>query len=86
MPRTVSILVTVVGFALHLVAGFFYVSAGLVVPGPWLFGLWALWVALAVVAVGRRRQPLLVLAIPFVAIALLVAVVSLGGHFLHWQA
>lgn len=79
-------LATVLGFALHLVVGFFYISAGLVVPGPWLFALWALWAVMAAVAVARRRRPLFVLATPFVAVALLLVAVSLGGRFLGWQA
>jgi hypothetical protein len=86
VKRVLPTLATVLGFALHLVVGFFYISAGLVVPGPWLFALWALWGAMAALAVARRQQPLFVLATPFAALVLLVVVASLGGRFLGWQA
>lgn len=76
----------VVGFGAHLAVGFFYGAAGLVVPGPYLFGLWLVWVALAVVAVRHRRRLGLVLAVPVLAAAILVATVSLGGAVLDWQA
>jgi hypothetical protein len=84
--RLLPVLALVLGFTLHLVVGFVYAASGLVVPVPWLFALWALWGGLAAVAVARRRQPLFVLLIPFVALALLLVITSLGGYFLHWQA
>ena len=77
---------TAVGFVLLGLAGFVYLVSGLVVPLPWLIGLWGVWVALAVHAVRRRRQPWTVLATAGVAAVVWVAVVSLGGALLDWTA
>jgi hypothetical protein len=48
----------IVGIGLYLVIGFFYLSSGLMVPGPWLFILWAIWLAgiYVLVVVFRRRR------------------------------
>jgi len=48
----------IVGIGLYLVVGFFYLSSGLVVPGPWLLILWAIWLAgiYVLVLVFRRRR------------------------------
>jgi len=78
-----------IALAAHLAVGFLYAAAGLVVPGLYLFGLWAIWGALAVVGVlaVRRRRPVgYVLAVPVAAIVILMAVVSAGGALLNWQA
>lgn len=75
------------GIALHLVVGYFYATAGLVVPGPWLVVLLLVWVALLVAGLLLwRRHPLWVLLVPVVALALLVGGVSLGGALLGWTA
>ena len=76
----------VLGLAAHLVVGFFYLAAGLVVPGPWLFVLWAVWLLLLVLAIRRRQRPPWVLAIPVAAVVLLLVAVSLGERWLGWQA
>ena len=76
----------VAGFVLLVPVGILYLVSGLVVPLPWLVGLWALGVGLVVYAVVNRRRPWHVLAVPFVAVALWVAIVSLGDAFLDWTA
>lgn len=77
----------IVGILLHLVVGYFYLTAGLVVPGGWLVVFLLVWVALLVVAIRLfRRRPLLVLLVPVVALALLVGGVSVGGALLDWTA
>ncbi len=46
----------VVAFLLLAPVGFFYAASGLLVPGPWLFLLWVLFVVLVVVAVLLARR------------------------------
>lgn len=76
-----------IGIAAHLVVGFFYLTAGLVTPAPWLVGLILVWVALLVVAILLlRRRPLLVLVVPVVALGLLIGGISLGKALLGWTA
>lgn len=77
---------TTVGFGLHLVVGYVYLVVGLVVPAPWLLGLWAIWATLAVLAFRRRTRPWFLLATPFVAVAVLALALYLGGRYLNWQA
>lgn len=77
---------TVVGFVLLAPVGFLYVVSGLVVPQPWLAGLWAFWAALTVYAVRHRTEPWRVLATPVIAVLVWVGVVMLGGALLDWTA
>ena len=76
----------VLGFVLLLGTGFFYLVSGLVVPFPYLFVMWALWVALMAFAVIRREDWRVVLALPFVSIALWFAIISAGERYLGWTA
>jgi hypothetical protein len=77
---------TVVGFVLLAPVGFLYVVSGLVVPQPWLYGLWAAWLGLAAYAFQHRAEPWRVLATPVVAVLLWVGVVMVGGALLGWTA
>ena len=87
-PRTVGrTVVAVLGLLLMLPVGYFYLTSGLVVPGPWLFVLWAMFLVLLVVAVLlARRRSWWVPAVPAAAFALWLLVLSLGGQLLGWQA
>ena len=76
----------VIGFALLLATGFFYLVSGLVVPFPYLLFLWALWIALVAVAILKRHDWRIVLALPVVSIGLWFAILNLGGEFLGWTA
>ena len=76
----------VLGFVLLAPVGYLYLVSGLVVPQPWLAGLWVAWVALTVDAVRHRKQAWRVLATPVVAIVIWVGVVMLGGALLRWTA
>jgi hypothetical protein len=79
-PAQIGMLV--VGYALLAVAAYFYLASGLVVPGPWLFIMWAVMAALIFLAMRWWRRPLLVLALPFVAGLLWLAFVQgLGSIF-----
>ena len=77
---------TVLGFVLLAPVGYLYVVSGLVVPQPWLAGLWAAWVLLTLYAVRHRSEPWRVLATPVAAVLLWVVVVMVGGALLHWTA
>ena len=75
----------VIGFVLLLGTGFFYLVSGLVVPFPYLFFMWALWIALVAVAIVKRADWRVVLAMPFVAAALWFGIINAGGEFLGWR-
>ena len=78
--------VTVAGFALLVPVGLLYVASGLVVPLPWLVGVWALGAAVVAFAVWSRRRPWVVLATPVVAVVLWVVIVTVGEALLDWTA
>lgn len=81
-----------IGIALHVAVGVLpYAASGLVAP-PWAYVvLYALWGALLAVAVrlvradaGRRAA--WALLVPVAAVAVWVAVISLGAAALDWTA
>ncbi|MGH3490400.1 MAG: hypothetical protein ACRDP8_21130 [Actinopolymorphaceae bacterium] len=76
-----------VGVVLLLPVLFLYAVSGLVAP-VWavvvLIGCWILLVLCAVRWV--RRRPLVVLALPFVGVALWFGVISLGEALFGWTA
>ena len=75
----------VLGWLAMVPVGFFYAASGLLVPGPYLVGLWAVYVALLVAAfLLTRRRSLLVLVPPVVGALLWWAVVSAGEAWLGW--
>ncbi len=77
----------IVGIGLYLVVGFFYLSSGLVVPGPWLIVLWGIWLVgiYPLVTVYRKRRAWT----PLVAVASAVVwwlYVTIGEAVLGWTA
>jgi len=65
--------------------GFFYAASGLLVPGPWLFLLWVVFLVLVSVGVRLfRRRSYLVLAVPVVAAALWFGTLSAGEAWFGW--
>lgn len=77
----------VVGIILYAVTGFFYLTSGLVVPAPWLFVLWGVWLVglYLLVWVFRNRRawtPLVAIG----AAAIWWIYVTLGGEFFDWTA
>jgi hypothetical protein len=65
--------------------GFFYAASGLVVPGPWLYLMWLLYlVLLAAAVVLTRRRSYLVLVVPPVAGAVWWGLVTLGDAYWGW--
>lgn len=65
----------------------FYLASGLVAP-VWAIGLlWAVWLALAVMAVRWfTRRPWVVLVLPLLAVAIWWTAITLGEQALGWQA
>jgi hypothetical protein len=84
---TLEALVGGVGVALYLGTGLLYLGSGLVMPYPWVFGMWALWIGgwLIVVQLFRSRRPWTPL-VPIGAIILWVAIVQLGSWLFGWTA
>jgi hypothetical protein len=78
--------VVVLGFLLHGLVLFPFLASGLVVPGPVVPGLLAVWAGLLALGIRRRSRPGWVLATPFLAIGFLLAVVTFGDLFLGWTA
>ena len=81
----VATVLGIIGIGLYLVAGFFYLSSGLIVPGPWLIALWAIWIAGIYVVVmvfrhARAWTPLVAIG----AVLIWWAYVSLGGALFGW--
>jgi hypothetical protein len=77
----------IIGIGLYLVVGFFYLSSGLMVPGPWLFILWAIWLAgiYPLVSMFRRRRAWT----PVVAVAAAAVwwlYLTIGEAVLGWTA
>jgi hypothetical protein len=75
----------VVALLAMIPVGFFYAASGLLVPGPWLFLLWLLFLLLATAGIrlfGRRSYA--VLAVPVVAIGLWFGILSAGEAWWGW--
>jgi hypothetical protein len=83
-PSQIGMLV--IGYALLAVAAYFYLASGLVVPGPWLFILWAIMLVVIFLAIRWWRRPLLVLILPLVAGVIWLAFVQGLGSIFDWQA
>ena len=77
--------VAVISWLAMVPVGFFYAASGLLVPGPYLFLMWAAYVVLLVVAVLLTRwRSYWVLAVPVVGGVLWWSVISAGEKWLDW--
>ena len=77
--------VAVISWLAMVPVGFFYAASGLLVPGPYLFLMWAAYAVLLVVAVLlTRSRSYWVLAVPVVGGVLWWGVVSAGERWLDW--
>jgi hypothetical protein len=75
------------GSVLYLIVGWLYLGSGLVMPYPWVFVMWALWIAgLAVLARVLQRSPAWTPIVPLAAVIIWVTVVQLGDWLLGWTA
>jgi len=78
----------IVGLLAYLVVGVFpYLASGLMVPGPWLYILWATWV-MGLILAWRvfRVRPAMTLAFAPAAVAFWFLYVNLGEQLLGWTA
>ncbi len=65
--------------------GFFYAASGLVVPGPWLYLMWLLYLVLLGLAGWlARRGSYAVLAVPVEAAFAWWGIISLGDAYGGW--
>jgi hypothetical protein len=78
----------IVGLLAYLVVGAFpYLTSGLMVPGPWLYILWAIWLVGAALAWRTfQRRPAMVLVFAPAAVAFWFLFVSAGEQLLSWTA
>jgi hypothetical protein len=72
--------------ALHLIAGFFYISSGLIAPLWAVVFLLVIWLILAILLVRMRQTGARTLTIPVAAAAIWFLVLWLGDTFLDWTA
>ena len=83
--RPAAVAAAVVAWLAMVPVGFFYAASGLLVPGPYLFLMWAAYVVLLVVAVLLTRwRSYWVLAVPVVGGVLWWSVISAGEKWLDW--
>ncbi|HET9946074.1 MAG TPA: hypothetical protein VFR56_10510 [Actinomycetes bacterium] len=83
--RPGAVAAAVVAWLAMVPVGFFYAASGLLVPGPYLFLMWAAYVVLLVVAVLLTRwRSYWVLAVPVVGGVLWWSVISAGEKWLDW--
>lgn len=77
-----------VGLLAYLVVGFIpYLASGLMVPGPWLYVLWAVWiVGLALAWRTFQKRPAMVLLFAPAAVAFWFVYVTAGEQLLGWTA
>ena len=71
---------------LHLAAGFFYISSGLVAPLWGVLLLLAIWLVLAVYLARIRRTGPKTLLVPVAAAAIWFLVLWIGQSLLGWTA
>lgn len=69
-----------VAILLLVASALVYFLAGLVVPSGIVPFLWLLWAVVASAAMIWRRRPLLLLATPVIAVAILFIVIVVSGH------
>jgi hypothetical protein len=77
----------IVGIVAYAVAGFLYITSGLVVPSPWLLVLWVAWLAgvYLVIRLFRDRRPWTFLAAA-AAVAFWWLFLTLGEAIFGWTA
>ncbi len=77
----------VVGIVLYVTTGWLYLSSGLVVPFPWVYILWTIWLGgLLVLRSVMRNNPAWTPMVAVAAVAVWVAFVQLGSWLFGWTA
>ncbi|HEX2180335.1 MAG TPA: hypothetical protein VHL54_12610 [Actinomycetota bacterium] len=75
-----------VALGLHLVAGMFILTSGLVAPFPAVALLLLIWAGLGVVGLRNRHRPVVALMMPVAAAAAWFVVVQGGSMLFGWTA
>ena len=77
----------IVGLGLYVAVGLPYIASGLVMPYPWVFGMWALWGAgwFLVIRVFGQAPPWTP-AVAVGALVLWIIIVQLGSWLFDWTA
>ena len=86
MSIRLGTVLVVVGLVLHVLLAPFFFAAGLLVPGPVVVLLVAVWIGLLVAAIQWRRRPRLVVAVPAVDAVVWFVVVQGGAWVFGWTA
>ena len=78
----------ILGLVAYLGIGVFpYLSSGLMVPGPWLFVLWGIWLIGTFLAWRTfQSRPVMVLLFAPAAVAFWFIFVTMGEQLLGWTA
>lgn len=80
-------IIGITGVVLYLLTGFIYLSSGLVVPAPWLFILWGIWIAgLYLLVTVYRARPMWTPAVPVGAVVVWWVYLMVGEAVLGWTA
>ena len=83
----ISALLGIIGILLYAITGWLYLGTGLVMPYPWVYGMWAIWVAGVFVLVRVVRQsPAWTATVPVAAVVIWVTLVELGSWLFGWTA
>jgi len=86
-PSGGAVVLGVVGIALYLVVGWVYLVSGLIVPFPWVVGLWALWVGgLPLLRRAFKTRPVWAWTVAAAAAVVWVGVVVAGEALFGWTA
>ena len=87
MTARIGLALGMIGMGLYLLLGVLYLGSGLVMPYPWAFGMWALWLAgFAILARVFSRLRVWTPAVPVAGLALWVIIVLLGEQLFGWTA
>lgn len=82
-----SALLGIIGILLYAMVGWLYFGTGLVMPYPWVFGMWAIWAAGLVILVRVvKRSPAWTPAVPLAALVTWMTLVQLGSWLFGWTA
>ncbi|MDH3538687.1 MAG: hypothetical protein OEP52_01720 [Acidimicrobiia bacterium] len=76
-----------IGILLYLLVGILYLGSGLVMPYPWAFGMWVLWIGglIMLIRVFQDHRAWTPLG-PVGAVILWVVIVQLGAWLFNWTA
>ncbi len=86
-PTRGGVVLGALALVFYLLVGWLYLGSGLVMPYPWAYGMWAIWVGgLYVLLRVFRRSPLWTPVVPVAAVVVWVTIVQLGSWLFGWTA